>query len=211
MSPSIRLSVLVAATAALVLGILGLILRNFNPLLCSPKGGPYYIGTVPNSPFHKLPVISLPQTLYCPGTFTVGYNEAWTKSDYSNWLASNIPWNLPSAFNIDLVDAMFSGMAQGNAKIVRIFLFPNMQGVVIDPSTNPQTRGLTPELITNLTTVLQLARQYSFKIYITALEGDNMKDVANAPPNVIPPMTLRNYYHQLIQIVMNFLHTRIRF
>jgi hypothetical protein len=147
-----------------------------------------------------------PSTMACAGSlptgFAVGYNEAWIESSYSNWLASNnIPglWNLPSNFNSSLVEAMFAGMAQGNAKIVRIWLFPNMQGVVIDPSKSPQTRGLytpagqqTPEIITNLTRVFQLARTYGLKLYITALDANSMKAVAGSTN------TLHTYYQRLM-------------
>ncbi len=146
-----------------------------------------------------------PSSIACAGNlptgFTIGYNEAWVKSRYSTWLASNnIPglWNLPSNFNSSLVDALFSGMAQGNANVVRIWLFPNMQGVVIDPSKSPQTQGLyippgqyTPEIITNLTTVFQLARNYGLKLYITALDANSMSAVAGSGN------TLNTYYQRL--------------
>ena len=147
-----------------------------------------------------------PSTMACAGSlptgFTVGYNEAWTEGYYSNWLASNnMPglWGLlNSAFNSSFVDAMFSGMAQGNAKIVRIWLFPNMQGVAIDPSKSPQTQGLyissgqqVPEIITNLNTVFQLANRYGLKLYITALDGDSMRNVSGSVN------TLHTYYQML--------------
>ena len=71
-----------------------------------------------------------------PTGFTVGYNEAWFEN-YGNWLASNPFFNEPSLFNGgSLVNTMFSGMAQGKAKVVRIFLFPALQGICINTSAS---------------------------------------------------------------------------
>ena len=87
-----------------------------------------------------------------PAGFTVGYNEPWIENYYGNWLASN-PFPLLfglSGFNVGCpsnnngcrVSAMFSGMMQGNAKIVRIWLFPALQGINISMNTiSPQTQG----------------------------------------------------------------------
>src|SRR5262245_45413406 len=70
-----------------------------------------------------------------PPGFTAGYNEAWVEN-YGNWLAYNQLFPLPSAFSSGLVSAMFSGMSQGNAKIVRIFLFPALQGICTEADTS---------------------------------------------------------------------------
>jgi len=128
-----------------------------------------------------------------PTGFAVGYNEAWIENYYGNWLASNPLFGESSAFNFNLVGTMFSGMSQGNAKIVRIFLFPAVQGIVINPSKNPQTQGLTSEFLTNLSAVFQLARTYNLKLYITALNANDMSAVTaqNNP-------TLHTYYQNLI-------------
>jgi hypothetical protein len=128
-----------------------------------------------------------------PTGFTVGYNEAWIENNYGNWLASNPLFGESSAFNYNLVGTMFSGMAQGNAKIVRIFLFPAVQGIVINPSKSPQTQGLTSEFLTNLGAVFQLARTYNLKLYITALNADDMNAVT-AQNNPV----LHTYYQNLI-------------
>lgn len=127
-----------------------------------------------------------------PTGFSVGYNEAWIENNYGNWLASNPLFGEPSAFNGSLVGALFSGMAQGNAKIVRIFLFPAVQGISINPSGSPQTQGLTNEFLGNLNTVFQLARSYNLKLYITALNANDMSAVTaeNNP-------TLHTYYQNL--------------
>jgi hypothetical protein len=86
-------------------------------------------------------------TWYCSGVCDVGYNYGWIEANYSNWIASNnVPsqYILPSGFDPNLVDDMFHGMAQGNAKVVRIWLFPDMLGVDIDPQQSPQALGLHP-------------------------------------------------------------------
>jgi hypothetical protein len=120
-----------------------------------------------------------------PPGFTVGYNEAWVE-DYGFWLAYNQLFPIPSAFNGgSLTSAMFSGMKAGNAKIVRIFLFPALQGICINQSKPecPAAPGLTTELLGNLTTVFLLARQYNLKLYITALNANdaNLATQSNCP------------------------------
>jgi hypothetical protein len=140
-----------------------------------------------------------------PG-FTVGYNEAWFEN-YGFWLASNplfgpIPGGTGfygnSAFsesvgrdcrsNSGLVSTMLLGMAQGNAKVVRIFLFPALQGI------NLQTQGLTGEFLDNLETLFKLARKCNLKLYITALNA-NDANVAT-PFNLNIPMEY-TYYQNL--------------
>ncbi len=129
--------------------------------------------------------------------FTVGYNEAWFEN-YGAWLASNPLFGETSAFSSfnngscssdsGLVSTMLSGMAQGNAKVVRIFLFPALQGINFIPSASPQTQGLTPEFLGNLATVFMLAKNCNLKLYITAL---NANDATLSNP------TLQAYYHNL--------------
>jgi hypothetical protein len=75
---------------------------------------------------------------------------------------------------------MFSGMMQGNAKIVRIWLFPALQG--IDINANPN--AVTDKLVSNLVTVFTLARNCNLKLYITALNAVDAALVAN--PNNCP-------------------------
>src|SRR5262245_36791978 len=106
-----------------------------------------------------------------PTGFRVGYNEPWIENYYATWLASN---PFPQLFGSSAfgavnpgmpgvcpttggpVNPMFSGMAQGNtsAKIVRIWLFPALQGININ--TNPNV--VTGELVNNLGKVFTLAR-----------------------------------------------------
>src|SRR5208282_4008762 len=131
--------------------------------------------------------------------FTVGYNEAWFEK-YPNWLASNLLFagtpSGTSAFsesvglngcssNSGLVSTMLLGMAQGNAKVVRIFLFPALQGVNFNPSASPQTQGLTGEFLRNLETLFKLARNCNLKLYITALNANDANlatQQAQCPP-----------------------------
>ena len=130
-----------------------------------------------------------------PGGFTVGYNEAWIENNYGNWLASNPLFTEQSAFCVPLttcsggilVSNMFSGMEAGNAKIVRIWLFPALQGICVNTSLpascpNGATQGLTLEFMTNLQAVFLLVRTYNnnlpktvppLKLYITALNAND--------------------------------------
>ncbi len=118
-------------------------------------------------------------------SFWVGYNEAWFGQNYLNSLASN-PYFYPglpssSTFDSTFVDTMFAGMASGGAKIVRVWVFTNLQGIVLDPSKT-KTLGLTDDLIgnsakgilSNLKTVFRKARNHGLKVYVTALNGNDM-------------------------------------
>jgi hypothetical protein len=129
-----------------------------------------------------------------PPAFSVGYNEAWIKNNYGNWLAYDQLFAEPSAFNSSLVNAMFSGMAAGNAKIVRIFLFPALQGICIEADTSGScpAPGLAREFLRNLKKVFSLARKSNFKLYITALDANDAY-VANS--NNYP--VLYTYYKNL--------------
>jgi len=119
-------------------------------------------------------------------SFWVGYNEAWFGQNYLNSLASN-PYFYPglpssSTFDPTFVDTMFAGMASGGAKIVRIWVFPAVQGIKLDTSKT-NTLGITDDLIgnsakgivSNLQTVFTLARHHGLKVYVTALNGNDMK------------------------------------
>jgi hypothetical protein len=135
----------------------------------------------------------------------VGYNEPWIEGFYGNWLASN-PFFGSSQFGAvspgmagmcpttggpvkpGPINPMFSGMMQGNAKIVRIWLFPALQGININNLITPPpapTNVVTDELKQNLGTVFTLAKNCNLKLYITALNAGDAAFVAN--PNNCPP------------------------
>jgi putative membrane protein len=149
-----------------------------------------------------------------PAGFTVGYNEAWIENNYGNWLTSNPLFGIPSAFpspftccaNNSTLSAMLLGMGQGNAKVVRLFLFPAVQGIRINTSVTSSTstavtmtQGLTTDFLTNLESIFQWIRQYNvnnntnLKLYITALNGADM-NVVTASNNP----TLHSYYQRLL-------------
>jgi hypothetical protein len=145
-----------------------------------------------------------------PPGFTVGYNEAWVE-DYGFWLAYNQLFPIPSAFNGgSLTSAMFSGMAAGNAKIVRIFLFPALQGICINQSLPecPAAPGLTTEFLGNLKTVFSLARKYNLKLYITALNANdaNLATQAKCPTYASSSFcqVLLTYYQNLFSNTNNY-------
>ena len=84
--------------------------------------------------------------------FWVGYNEAWFADHYPNSLASNPVYNslfqtsvFSSQFSANVIDAYFAGMKNGHAKIVRIWVFPGLQGIDLNLSNSPgsQTVSLT--------------------------------------------------------------------
>ena len=128
--------------------------------------------------------------------FLVGYNEAWFGPNYINYLASNPSFGpvgvSSSTFDGTFVKTMFDGiMANGGTRIVRIWVFTALQGIKLDPSTKTHIVSLTsvpgsppgspPEVIDNLQTVFNAARQAAakhngiLKVYVTALNGGDMQ------------------------------------
>lgn len=149
-----------------------------------------------------------------PPGFAVGYNEAWIENNYGNWLTSNPLFNESSAFSIasgSALSSMLLGMAEGNAQVIRVFLFPAVQGININTtvtsltSSTPMTQGLTSDsskssnFTANLGALLQWIRSYNkangtkLKLYFTALNGNDM-NVVTASNNP----TLHLYYQRLI-------------
>jgi hypothetical protein len=134
-------------------------------------------------------------------SFWVGYNEAWFGQNYLNSLASN-PYFYPglplsSTFDPTFVDTMFAGMQAGGAKIVRIWVFTALQGIVLDPTKShiqrpPVGPGLTSDLIDNLQIVFTKARKYGLMVYVTALNGN---DMTKAATNITG---LRPYFSNLL-------------
>ncbi len=129
--------------------------------------------------------------------FWVGYNEPWFgDNNYGEWLSANPVFGIPSHFGdtLGVLDAYFDSMRRGNAKVVRIWLFPALQGVSLAPSTppNPQTQGLTSDFVANLETVLAKARLYGLRVYVTALNGGDMKSVFGVNPS------LQTYFKNLL-------------
>ncbi len=128
------------------------------------------------------------------GSFWVGYNEAWFADKYLNWLADNPYFNLTSGFDRTFVDKIFAGIANGNAKIVRIWAFPGLQGIALSTSTQTgdlTTIGLTADFKKNLPKVLSLAKKHGLKVYITALNGNDMRVAVGNKP-------LQSYYTNLL-------------
>jgi len=144
--------------------------------------------------------------------FLVGFNEAWFGQpgfgpNYVNYLASDPAWIPPipnSTFDPNFVKTMFDGImanANGGTRIVRIWVFTALQGIVLDRTKSPQTQRLTQlsdgpgaDLIGNLQTVFTLAKQYQgrLKVYVTALNGGDMQVAAT---NI---SGLRPYFQNLL-------------
>jgi len=101
------------------------------------------------------------------------------------------------------MDAYFATMASGGAKIVRIWVFPGLQGIQLDLSQPPgkQTVGLTldakgnPELIGNLQTVFIKAKKYGLQVQVTALNGVDMQAVVDPTSRLHP---LQAYFENVL-------------
>jgi hypothetical protein len=113
--------------------------------------------------------------------FDVGYNEDWFGDDYL--------FSFIKTFDASYVDKTFAGIKAGGASVVRIYLFQARQGLLLNQYA-PQSAGIDPRMLANLTTVLESARAHGLKIYFTLLDADAMP-----PP---PESELRDYYYNLI-------------
>jgi hypothetical protein len=140
-----------------------------------------------------------------PAGFSVGYDEAWFADHYPNWLASNPVYNLlfqtsvfSSQFSANVIDAYFAGMKNGHAKIVRIWVFPGLQGIELNlPPTPglPQTVGLTSDFCGNLKTVFLSAKNHGLQVQVTALNGVDMQTAVD-PTSPLRP--LKPYFKNLL-------------
>ena len=89
-----------------------------------------------------------------PTNFLVGFNEAWFGQpgfgpNYVNYFSSAPAWIPPitnTTFDPKFVETMFTGImanANGGTRIVRIWVYTALQGIVLDRSKSPQIQGLT--------------------------------------------------------------------
>jgi hypothetical protein len=105
------------------------------------------------------------------------------------------------------MDKWFDGMAKGGAKIVRIWVFPGLQGIELNLSNSPgsQTVGLTlgsmrkpedsmrkPELIGNLKTVFKLAKHHGLMVQVVALNGVDTQAALGTPRQAYFENLLKN-------------------
>ncbi|WP_424361772.1 hypothetical protein [Methylocystis parvus] len=127
--------------------------------------------------------------------FWDGFNEAWFGDNYGNWLASNPVYNQSSQYT-DVVYSfqrnMIAGMSNANsrAKIVRVWLFPALQGIQspVLPQTphiadySPTYHGLTPDFLKNLTTFIARTKKKGLSAYLTLWNcGDARQVIGYAP------------------------------
>jgi hypothetical protein len=109
-----------------------------------------------------------------------------------------------SQFSAKAIDAYFAGMKNGHAKIVRIWVFPGLQGIELNLSNSPcsKTVGLTldsmgePEIIGNLKTVLKLAEHHGLMVEVVVLNAGDMLDAVDSmSPQLLP---LQCYFENLL-------------
>jgi len=97
----------------------------------------------------------------------LGYNEAWFGQNYGSDMTSN--------FDEVYVDKVLGDMQTYGASVVRLWLFENREGIILNQHA-PQSSGIDPRMITNLTRVLELSRARGLKIYVTLFDGNDMPD-----------------------------------
>jgi hypothetical protein len=119
-------------------------------------------------------------SLLFSGSF-VGYNEGWFKGLYGSDLTK-------SGYDARYVARILDGIAQGGATIVRIWPFAGLQGIPLG-QYSPQTKSVDPVVMTNLQKVISMAACRGLKVYLTLLNGGDMRNANGG---------LRNYYWNLL-------------
>ncbi len=112
--------------------------------------------------------------------FTVGYNQAWFGMHYNDWLTS--------AYDQNAISQSLDNMKSYGGDIVRVWLFQGQQGIILNQYA-PQSQGIDPRMITNLGSVLEMARAKNIKIYLTLHDGNGM------PTDSSPQ---KDYYYNLL-------------
>jgi len=100
------------------------------------------------------------------GSFIVGYNEAWFAGYYGTGLTAN--------FDPAYVARIFEQLSRAGGQVVRLFLFELRQGWRMD-AKSARISGLEPSFLRNLETVLTVARSRGLKVYVTLLEGNELR------------------------------------
>ncbi len=113
--------------------------------------------------------------------FLVGYNEAWFGKHYGSDLTTN--------YDRAVVEKTFDGIVQAGGRVVRLWLFEGREGLVLGAGA-PETRGLSPAMLTNLGETLAAARARGLWVYLTAFDGNEM------PVEVGPR---REYFRHLLE------------
>jgi hypothetical protein len=93
------------------------------------------------------------------------------------------------------------GIRKANGSVVKFLLFSNLQGLLVSsPLTSasspvPNPRHLASDFIANLDALLTQAHQMGLKVYVTVLNGGDMKSWANN--SALPQM--QGYFQNLIR------------
>lgn len=111
--------------------------------------------------------------------FVVGFNEAWFGMHFGTGLTTD--------FDLAYATQVLDGIVEGKGKVVRLFLFELLQGITLG-SASPQTQGVSPAMLDNLSKVIDAARARGLWVYLTALEGNSMSKVP----------TTKTYYENLL-------------
>jgi hypothetical protein len=95
------------------------------------------------------------------------------------------------------------GIKKANAGIVKILLFSNLQGLDTGGTTFrsaaiPIPTGITDEFATNLKAFLLQAQAAQLKVYLTVLNGGDLKSWANVPLGPDKKPYLQTYFQRLI-------------
>ena len=97
--------------------------------------------------------------------FETGVNQAWLGNAYGH--------DLTGSFDRDGWARIFDRAAAHEARVVRVWIFEDMEGVQLDAAERPV--GVEPRLPANLATLSALARDRGVRIYWTLHDGNLVK------------------------------------
>jgi hypothetical protein len=106
---------------------------------------------------HALVLITWLPAIAAAQTLQTGVNQAWLGDAYGH--------DLTDAFDASGWERVFARAAAHEARVVRVWIFEDMEGVRFDAEGLPA--GVEPRLLTHLTHLSALARTAGVRVYWT--------------------------------------------
>ena len=104
-------------------------------------------------------------------SFLIGYNEAWFGGNFGTDYTTN--------FDLAYVQKVFDGIVAGDGHLVRLFLWEVPQGFMLAASP-PMTQPVSPQLLSNVDTVLTQARARGLWVYLTLLDPNTIEKITGS-------------------------------
>lgn len=118
-----------------------------------------------NSALKFILLFALMLTTVSSWAFTIGYNQAWLKNNFSSQWLDNF-------YDQKYAEDLIKLNKAGGSEILRMWLYEGTTLRQFDFNPNTSSIKLKPELIKNLSQFLRTARKHNLKINLTFLDGN---------------------------------------